>query len=183
MASSWIPRSPNRRRRWLRKKRVPPAALTFGPMLDIAGMPAGAASSRRRRRPLLARHAAAQVRGFQGPSLGTLIVLPVPSTLQGTAADGGRDYDQSTAEGRLRNVYFPPFEAAVKAGVGTFMSAYMDLNDVPASGNRFLLRGILRDEWASRVLLSVMRLPLAAWSTGLCSRQARCSLARPQCRC
>jgi len=47
----------------------------------------------------------------------------------------------------LRNVYFPPFEAAVKAGVGTFMSAYMDLNDVPASGNRFLLRDVLRGEW------------------------------------
>jgi beta-glucosidase len=47
----------------------------------------------------------------------------------------------------LRNVYFPPFQAAVKAGVGTFMSAYMDLNDVPASGNRFLLSDVLRGEW------------------------------------
>jgi len=39
-------------------------------------------------------------------------------------------------------VYFPPFQAAVEAGVGTFMSAYMDLNDVPASGNRFLLHEV-----------------------------------------
>ena len=64
------------------------------------------------------------------------------------AADGGRDYDPVyLPESRLRNVYFPPFQAAVKAGVGTFMSAYMDLNDVPASGNRWLLRDVLRDEW------------------------------------
>jgi beta-glucosidase len=47
----------------------------------------------------------------------------------------------------LRNVYLPPFAAAVKAGAATFMSAYMDLNDVPASGNRFLLRQVLREEW------------------------------------
>ena len=47
----------------------------------------------------------------------------------------------------MRNVYFPPFQAAVKAGVGTFMSAYMDLNDVPAAGNRFLLHDVLRGEW------------------------------------
>jgi beta-glucosidase len=64
------------------------------------------------------------------------------------ASDGGRDYDPVyLPEGQLRNVYFPPFQAAAKAGVGTFMSAYMDLNDVPASGNRWLLRDILRGEW------------------------------------
>jgi beta-glucosidase len=64
------------------------------------------------------------------------------------APDGGRDYDPVyLPESRLRNVYFPPFQAAVKAGVGTFMSAYMDLNDVPASGNHFLLHDVLRGEW------------------------------------
>ncbi|MBT5102059.1 MAG: beta-glucosidase, partial [Planctomycetes bacterium] len=51
------------------------------------------------------------------------------------------------SEAQLRNVYFPPFKAAVDAGVGTFMSAYMDLNNVPASGNRWLLKDVLRDEW------------------------------------
>ncbi len=55
------------------------------------------------------------------------------------AADGGRDYDPVyLPENLLRNVYLPPFQAAVKAGVGSFMGAYMDLNDVPASANRFL---------------------------------------------
>ena len=64
------------------------------------------------------------------------------------AAEGGRDYDPAyVPEGRLRNVYFPPFQAAVKAGVGSFMSAYMDLNDVPAGGNRWLLTDVLRKDW------------------------------------
>jgi beta-glucosidase len=63
------------------------------------------------------------------------------------AADGGRDYDPVfLSEAQLRNVIFPPFQAAVNAGVGSFMSAYMDLNNVPASGNKWLLRDILRGE-------------------------------------
>ncbi len=45
------------------------------------------------------------------------------------------------------NVYLPPFKAAIDAGVGSLMSAYMDLNDVPASGNPWLLRDVLRDAW------------------------------------
>jgi beta-glucosidase len=64
------------------------------------------------------------------------------------AAEGGRDYDSVyVPEGLLRNVYLPPFHAAVKAGAGSLMSAYMDLNDVPAVANRFLLRDVLRKEW------------------------------------
>jgi beta-glucosidase len=50
----------------------------------------------------------------------------------------------------LRNVYLPPFRAAAKAGAATFMSAYMDLNDVPAGANSFLLRDVLRKEWGFR---------------------------------
>src|SRR5512142_3019903 len=67
------------------------------------------------------------------------------------AGEGGGDCEPVyLREARLRNVYFPPFQAAVKAGVGTFMSAYMDLNNVPASGNRWLLHDILRGEWGFR---------------------------------
>lgn len=63
-------------------------------------------------------------------------------------ADGGRDYDPvNISEADLRNVVFPPFKAAVDAGVGTIMSAYMDLNNTPASANAHTLREILRDEW------------------------------------
>jgi beta-glucosidase len=64
------------------------------------------------------------------------------------AADGGRDYDSSyIPEELLRNVYLVPFYAAVKQGVGSLMSAYMDLNDVPATGNRWLLHDVLRETW------------------------------------
>ncbi len=63
------------------------------------------------------------------------------------AADGGRDYDSSyIAEEQFRKIYLPPFKAAIDAGVGSVMSAYMDLNDVPASGNRWLLTDVLRHD-------------------------------------
>ena len=94
--------------------------------------------------------AAAQVRGFQGPYLGAperLLACAKHFAAYG-AADGGRDYDPVyVSEGQLRNVYFPPFAAAAKAGVGSFMAAYMDLNDVPAAANPWLLRDVLRGEW------------------------------------
>ena len=64
------------------------------------------------------------------------------------AAVGGRDYDSSDiSDEQLWNVYFPPFEAAVRAGSGSLMPAYMDLNGVPAAGNKFLLQDVLRDKW------------------------------------
>ncbi len=50
-------------------------------------------------------------------------------------------------EEQMWNTYLVPFKAAADAGVGSFMSAYMDLNDVPASGNRWLLHDVLRDTW------------------------------------
>jgi beta-glucosidase len=125
---------------------------TFGPMLDIARdarwgrIVEGAGED-----PFLgAAMAAAQVRGFQGPYPGAPDhVIACAKHFAGYgAADGGRDYDPVyLSEAQLRNVYFPPFQAAVQAGVGTFMSAYMDLNNVPASGNRWLLHDILRGEW------------------------------------
>lgn len=125
---------------------------TFGPMLDIARdarwgrIVEGAGED-----PYLgAAMAAAQVRGFQGPYLGApdRVAACAKHFAAYGAAEGGRDYDSVyVPEGRLRNVYFPPFEAAVKAGVATFMSAYMDLNDVPAAANRFLLKDVLRREW------------------------------------
>jgi beta-glucosidase len=153
MASSWDPSVAERAQTVAaREARAAGLHWTFGPMLDIARdarwgrIVEGAGED-----PYLgAAMAAAQVRGFQGPSLGASehVVACAKHFAGYGAADGGRDYDPVyLPEGRLRNVYFPPFEAAVKAGVGTFMSAYMDLNDVPASGNRFLLRDVLRDEW------------------------------------
>jgi beta-glucosidase len=153
MASSWDP-SVAERAQTVAAKEARAAGLhwTFGPMLDIARdarwgrIVEGAGED-----PCLgAAMAAAQVRGFQGPYLGAAdhVVACAKHFAGYGAADGGRDYDPVyLPETRLRNVYFPPFQAAVKAGVGTFMSAYMDLNDVPASGNRFLLHDVLRGEW------------------------------------
>ena len=93
--------------------------------------------------------AVAQVHGFQGDTIGPDSVLACVKHFAGYgAADGGRDYDSSyIPEVLFRNVYLVPFHAAEKAGAATFMSAYMDLNDVPATGNRWLLHDILRDEW------------------------------------
>ncbi len=94
--------------------------------------------------------AKAQVRGFQGPELGAPghVLACVKHFAAYGAADGGRDYDSSyVADDLLWNVYFPPFKAAVDAGVGSLMSAYMDLNSVPATGNYFLLHDVLREDW------------------------------------
>jgi beta-glucosidase len=125
---------------------------TFAPMVDIARdarwgrIVEGAGED-----PYLgAAMARAQVRGFQGHYLGSpQHILACAKHFAGYgAADGGRDYDSSyVPEERLRNVYFPPFRAALQAGVGSLMSAYMDLNDVPASGNRWLLHDVLRRDW------------------------------------
>ena len=153
MAASWDP-SVAERAQAVAAKEARAAGLhwTFGPMLDIARdarwgrIVEGAGED-----PCLgAAMAAAQVRGFQGPYPGApdRLVACAKHFAGYGAADGGRDYDPVfLSEAQLRNVYFPPFQAAVKAGVGTFMSAYMDLNNVPASGNRFLLSDVLRGEW------------------------------------
>lgn len=153
MASSWDPAVAERAQTVAaREARAAGLHWTFGPMLDIARdarwgrIVEGAGED-----PFLgAAMAAAQVRGFQGPFLGApehLIACAKHFAGYG-AADGGRDYDPVyLSESQLHNIYFPPFKAALEAGVGTFMSAYMDLNNVPASGNRFLFREILRNEW------------------------------------
>jgi beta-glucosidase len=128
---------------------------TFAPMVDIARdarwgrIMEGAGED-----PFLgAAIAQAQVRGFQGTEIGSpghLLACAKHFAGYG-AADGGRDYDSAyVPEVLLRNVYLRPFRAALDAGVGTFMSAYMDLNDVPATGNRFLLDQVLRREWGFR---------------------------------
>lgn len=121
----------------------------FTPMVDIARDPRwGRIAEGAGEDPYLgAAVARAQVLGLQGPQLGTpgRMVASVKHFAGYGAAEGGRDYDASyIPEELFRNVYLPPFQAAINAGAGTVMSAYMDLNDVPASGNRWLLRDILR---------------------------------------
>src|SRR5271168_3902410 len=124
----------------------------FAPMLDIARDPRwGRMVEGAGEDPYLgSAMAAAQVRGFQGEYIGAPDhVLACMKHFAGYgAAEGGRDYDGSyISDAQMENVYLAPFHAAVKAGVGSAMSAYMDLNDVPATGNRWLLRDVLRDQW------------------------------------
>ncbi|MGO4535178.1 glycoside hydrolase family 3 N-terminal domain-containing protein [Leifsonia sp. 2MCAF36] len=122
---------------------------TFAPTIDIAHDPRwGRMIEGSGEDPHLgATIAAAHVRGFQG-DLGPDSVMATPKHFLGYgAARGGRDYeDVDISESELRNVYLPPFRAAVEAGAAAVMSAYMDLNGVPASGNRRLLTELLREE-------------------------------------
>lgn len=123
---------------------------TFAPMLDIARDPRwGRISEGAGEDPYLgAAMARAQVLGFQGRPENPRPFMATLKHFAGYgAAEGGRDYDAAyISEERMQNVYLPPFRAGVEAGAGTVMSAYMDLNDVPASGNVHLLQEILRKE-------------------------------------
>ncbi len=123
---------------------------SFAPMLDIARDPRwGRISEGAGEDPYLgAAMARAQVRGFQGTPENPRPFLATLKHFAGYgAAEGGRDYDAVyIPEERMQNVYLPPFRAGVQAGAGTVMSAYMDLNDVPAAGNVHLLQEILRKE-------------------------------------
>jgi beta-glucosidase len=135
-----------------REARAAGIAWTFAPMVDIARDPRwGRMIEGAGEDPFLgAMVARAQVRGFQGDDVSQpdrLLACAKHFAGYG-AADGGRDYDASyIPDSELFNVYLPPFKAALDAGVATFMSAYMDLNDVPATGNAFLLQDVLRKSW------------------------------------
>lgn len=122
---------------------------SFAPMIDIARDPRwGRIVESVGEDPYLGSAvAAAQVHGFQG-DLGPDSVLAGPKHFAGYgAARGGRDYDDvEISDAELRNVYLPPFRAAIDAGAENVMSAYMDLNGVPASGNAWLLTDVLREE-------------------------------------
>lgn len=125
---------------------------TFAPAVDIARDPRwGRVAEGFGEDPTLASQmAAAVVRGFQGGDLsrpGTLVACAKHYAGYG-AAQGGRDYESSEiSEHTLRDIYLPPFESAVRAGVGTLMSAFVDLNGIPATASRRLLTDILRGEW------------------------------------
>ena len=125
---------------------------TFAPMLDIARDPRwGRIAESLGEDPYLAgAFGAALVKGFQGTSLdGASSLASCAKHYVGYgAAEAGRDYNSAwIPEGQLRDVYLPPFRAALNAGAATLMTSFNTLNGVPATGNPFLLRGILRDEW------------------------------------
>ena len=125
---------------------------TFAPMVDIARdarwgrIVEGAGED-----PYLgAAIARARVRGFQGNDYSSpdKVMACAKHWVGYGAAEGGRDYNTTDmSERTLREIYFPPFKAAVDEGVGTLMSAFNDLNGVPASANPFTLTKVLRGEW------------------------------------
>ncbi len=125
---------------------------TFAPMCDVCVDPRwGRISEGAGEDPFLASEiSAARVRGFQGESLDdTLSVLAcVKHFAAYGAAQAGRDYHTvDMSERRLREMYLPPYKAAVDAGALSVMNSFNELDGVPATANTHLLKDILRDEW------------------------------------
>ena len=125
---------------------------TFAPMVDIARDPRwGRIAEGAGEDPFLgSAMATAQVKGFQGANLSnSLTLLACAKHYVGYGeAEGGRDYNTTDfSERSLREIYLPPFKAAVDAGVGSLMSAFNDIGGVPATGNVHTLRDILKGEW------------------------------------
>ena len=125
---------------------------TFAPMVDIARDPRwgrvmeGAGEDTY----LGSKIAYARVKGFQGNKLGALnaVMACAKHFAAYGAAIGGRDYNAVDMSDRLLwEVYLPPFKAAVDAGAATFMNAFNDINGVPATGNKYLQRHILKGKW------------------------------------
>jgi beta-glucosidase len=126
--------------------------MTFAPMLDICRDPRwGRIAEGPGEDPLLAsRYAEAKVRGFQGADLanGEGIAATAKHYVAYGAAAGGRDYGSADiSERQLAEVYLPPFEAAVKAGVAAIMPAFNDVSGVPMTAHGQLLNNVARDRW------------------------------------
>ena len=131
---------------------------TFAPMVDISRDPRwGRVSEGAGEDTFLGSQiAAARVRGFQGNdySRPDRVMACAKHFVGYGAAEGGRDYNTTDiSEQRLRDVYFPPFKAAVDAGVGSFMTSFNALNGVPSTANPFLWKTVLRGEWKSDALV------------------------------
>ena len=124
---------------------------TFSPMLDIARDPRWGriAEGSGEDTWLDTKMAEAMVRGYQGDlSDATSMAACIKHFAGYGAAEGGRDYNSTfLTERQLRNVYLPPFEAAVKAGALTLMTSFNDNDGVPSTGNVFLVKDVLRGEW------------------------------------
>lgn len=125
---------------------------TFTPMVDVARDPRwgrimeGSGEDTY----LTSRIAVARVKGFQGDNLAadnTMVACAKHYAAYG-AAIAGRDYNTVDMSDRvLRETYLPPFKACVEAGVGTFMTSFNEVDGIPATGNEYLLREILKKEW------------------------------------
>ena len=125
---------------------------TFAPMCDISRDPRwgriveGAGEDVY----LGSKIAAARVKGFQGNGVGELnsVIACVKHFAAYGAAQAGRDYHTTDMSDRvLREVYLPPYKAAIDAGAETVMTSFNEIDGVPATGNKYLMTDILRKEW------------------------------------
>jgi beta-glucosidase len=128
---------------------------TFSPMVDIARDPRwGRIAEGSGEDPYLGSEIAkAMVKGYQGDDLSknnTIMACVKHFALYG-AAEAGRDYN-TTDMSRIRmyNEYLPPYQAAVDAGVGSVMSSFNEVDGIPATGNKWLMTDLLRDQWGFR---------------------------------
>ncbi len=125
---------------------------TYAPMVDISRDPRwgrimeGAGEDVY----LTSEASVARVKGIQGSSMGDALTMAACAKhfVGYGGAIAGRDYSSLDVSRRmLEEVYFPPFKAAVEAGVASFMSSFNTVNGEPASGSKWLMSDILRDEW------------------------------------
>jgi beta-glucosidase len=125
---------------------------TFAPMIDISRDPRWGriAESFGEDPYLTGALGAAMIKGFQTSDLsasGSILACAKHFVGYG-ASEGGRDYSATNIpRNELRNVYLEPFRMAVEAGVATLMTSFSDLDGIPATANRALINGVLRDEW------------------------------------
>ncbi|MET0463598.1 MAG: beta-glucosidase BglX [Chitinophagaceae bacterium] len=125
---------------------------TFSPMVDIARDPRwGRVSEGNGEDPYLgAQIARAMVKGYQGDDLSknnTIMACVKHYALYG-AAEAGRDYNTTDmSRVRMYNEYFPPYKAAVDAGVGSVMASFNEVDGIPATANKWLMTEVLRNQW------------------------------------
>ena len=125
---------------------------TFSPMLDIARDPRwGRVAEGSGEDPYLdVQMGVAMVKGYQGEDLSdpTAMAACIKHFVGYGAAEGGRDYNSTMiSERSLRNTYFPAFKATAEAGAATLMTSFNEIDGIPSTGNKWLLKDILRGEW------------------------------------
>ena len=131
---------------------------TFSPMVDISRDPRwGRIAESAGEDPYLAsRSGEAMIKGYQGKNLSlknTMMATVKHFALYG-ASEAGRDYNHvDMSRWTMYNTYFPPYKAAVDAGVGSVMTSFNVVDGVPASGNKWLMTEVLRNQWGFKGLV------------------------------
>ena len=129
---------------------------TFSPMVDISRDPRwGRVSEGSGEDPFLGSLIArAMIQGYQGEKLADQlkrndeIMACVKHFALYGAAEGGRDYNTvDMSRQRMYNEYFPPFEAAIEAGVGSVMASFNEVDGIPATANKWLMSDVMRGQW------------------------------------